>query len=231
MTWISHLLPEDPLNAIREKYNDNSEVFMKYAVCHDYYLYLQILARRLDKEQQRSHRLLKQMAIAFRAKSEKKMLRIAEQHFDVDRSIKLYNESIILFSRILLDKVSALVEVLIGRIRNGDYDFTKHKEYFVKEKNMHYNRSYSKLLEVSKWYDNFSLIRNKMVQHGGQRYTSLIHSDGGLLPIAEGKTSGMLDSNSLVILRKIVLKYAPMYYERFKNYRQDATFPNTSTCK
>jgi len=223
--WI--LLPDDPLKKIREKHSDNSEIFMKWVAYEHYYFCLKIIASRLNKDHLHNDRRLARMSAAFKQpkgpKRDSDMVKIATKTFKLDRAIKLDNESFVLFGRIMLNKLGALIEVLIGHSSTplGKYEFNIHKEFFTGKKNRHHNPAYSKLLEKSYWYDQyFSIIRNEIVQHGKQQYIQLIRSDGGYVPISIATNYGILSAEAIERLKKIVKKYAPDYYDEIKNLEE-----------
>jgi len=80
--------------------------------------------------------------------------------------LQLDIESFVIFSHILLGKVGILMDKLLS-CRNPhewSYKFSKHREYYVNERNM--CAHYSEILIKMHWYDqNFDFLRNKIIEH------------------------------------------------------------------
>jgi hypothetical protein len=155
-----------------------------HAIYHHYYECLQLIQVRLYQDYNDHDLGLKDMAVIFKMKDQAKSHSEKVENLSrIGKSIQLDNESYILFMRILLDKLGILMELVLNHPNKHSlhHSFTKHKEYFIKNKQ--FNSKYSKLLEGMHWYDQYLLsIRDKVVQHGRVRHTWLTPSQVGKKP-------------------------------------------------
>lgn len=90
--------------------------------------------------------------------------------------IELDTESFIIFANRFMDKIGKGIERMIKpddgkQVKAG---FKEHIAFFTKPENRHYNADYSKYLSGNtSWYNLLSLMRDKLIEHGKNFYSSL----------------------------------------------------------
>jgi|GEM_PF-5052998 hypothetical protein len=214
---ITLSFPQDPLWVLHDKHGD--DVFYMHAIYYDYYWYLQIIYDRLKNDYNDYKSGLTQASEIFKSSGTgSHMLPITEKLANIAKSIQLDTESYILFTRILLDKVAVLVELLINHPNKHElhHSFSDHKKYFIKYRR--YNPKYSHLLDGMYWYDQYFLvIRDKVLQHGNQRHSWLKPTPDDLIHILMGKNWGQLTAKNKSGLERIVKKYSPQYSQDVGN--------------
>lgn len=145
---IEDLLPNNPFESIYEKRKE--DIFYEYMAYRDYYNFLKIISKRLEENYGKYREIQPLVASVMenlREKTNPDDALLIRTQSAIMTEIQLDQESFIIFTQILLNKLGMLVEKLCNSRSENNYthSFMKHKNWFI-DKNI--NPMYSGDIEV-----------------------------------------------------------------------------------
>lgn len=189
----------------------NDETFFYLYFDYEFYLnHLRIIWHRLQQDYGMYEKRVQMMANL--TEEERGSIEIC-QHLshsigDAEQTAFLDTESLIIFSRILLDKIGYMVEYLIKPDEQLNNDgFTNHKKFFTSHTS--YNSEYSAYLkDKTGWYDILlTHTRNKLIVHSRKGMTrgSRLSQDG--LALSKKSHTFSFRDEDVAALRTLQRKY------------------------
>ena len=145
---IEDLLPNNPFESIYEKRKE--DIFYEYMAYRDYYNFLKIISKRLEENYGKYREIQPLVASVMenlREKTNPDDALLIRTQSAIMTEIQLDQESFIIFTQILLNRLGMLVEKLCNSRSENNYthSFMKHKNWLI-DKNI--NPMYSGDIEV-----------------------------------------------------------------------------------
>lgn len=204
---IDDLLCNDPFESVFERIRDS--IFYEYMSYRDYFNFLKIIESRLKDSYRKYGEIqpaVTRIMESYIVSNHQNDMIIRTQS-EIMTKIQLDQESFIVFSQILLNKLGILVEKLVNARSESNYahSFSKHKEWFIKN---NINPRYSQILKQLHWYDQFlNFMRNKIIEHGSALSPMVTTTRYGIRYHRKKQTFGVLSDKDQMNLRMLIQKY------------------------
>jgi hypothetical protein len=175
------LLTNDPFQNVYGVYKDKRDLFIPYTGYRDTLYFARIIVRRIFEDIEKSKLRIDQLFQVSRQLAEQNLGKPVKTSLSWEPiyELELDLESLVIFSKILLDKFAVLIETIFERGSPENYlkSFTKHKEWYVNYEKNEIKKNgdplfikYSSLLADLHWYDqNLQLLRNNIIIHRGSK--------------------------------------------------------------
>jgi hypothetical protein len=184
---------KDPFEEVYKTYQKERDLFTEYNDYSDHLRYTRTILRRIVDDLSKSGIKYEELNhIKDEARTEGyKPRAIRKDFWEPIYELQLDLESLVIFSKILLDKFGIIAEVLLACRSPNNYarSFTKHRKWFsdyddnIKGKNSVDHTlllNYCKLLKSLNWYQTLDILRNKVIAHGGSLVGSIRTTKNGV---------------------------------------------------
>ena len=174
------LLTHNPFERVYKKYQNTRDLFIPYTSYNDTLHFARIIVKRIYEDNEKSGITVEQFFQLSHQLAERNLVKPFKTRLTREPiyRLQLDLESLVIFSKILLDKFAIMIETIFQCRSPNNYpnSFTKHKEWYVNyEDNKIKNNindplivRYSLLLKKLYWYDQtLDFLRNKIIIHGG----------------------------------------------------------------
>jgi len=218
------LLTHDPFKEIYKKYQDTRDLFIPYTAYSDTLNFTRIIVKRIYQDIEKSGIRMEQFFQISHQITENNLGKPLKTNLTWEPiyELELDLESLVIFSKILLDKFAIMIETIFECRVPDNYakSFTKHKEWYVNYQDNKIKNNindplivkYSSLLKDLHWYDQtLDFFRNKIVEHGGNLVGSVRTTQKGAEYRRVPKNFGFLENNckhqDLETVKQMIIDY------------------------